>query len=190
MVKILAFAGSTRKDSYNKMLVQNALVGAEEAGASVTFIDLKDFIMPLYDQDDEDEKGLPENAQKFKQILKEHDGFLIASPEYNGNFSAVLKNAIDWASRQEQGESVYECFRGKIVTIMAASPGAMGGIRSLNHIRTLLSVLGCIVLPGQLAVGKAHEIFDEKGQIENEKKLNSIKNLGKTLTQMTKKFVD
>lgn len=190
MAKILAFAGSTRKDSYNKMLVQNAMTGAEESGASVTYIDLKDLSMPLYDQDDETEHGLPENAQKFKQLLKEHDGFLISTPEYNGHFSAVLKNSIDWASRQEDGEAVYECFRGKVVTIMAASPGALGGIRALNHLRTLLSTLGCIVLPGQIAVGKAHEVFDEKGIVENEKKLQSFKNLGKTLTQMVTKLTD
>ncbi len=190
MSKILAFAGSTRKDSFNKKLVKQAAAGALEAGADVTIIDLKDFPMPLYDEDLETAEGVPVMAQKFKQLLKENDAFLIASPEYNGHFSAVLKNAIDWASRQEQGESVYECFRGKVVTIMSTSPGAMGGIRGLAQIRNLLSILGCIVLPGQLAVGNATEVFDEAGNVINEKRLKSIKKLGSTLVQMSDRLID
>lgn len=190
MSKILAFAGSTRKESFNKKLLKQAAVGAQEAGADVTIIDLSDFPMPLYDEDLETAEGVPEMAQKFKQLLKDHDALLIASPEYNGHFSAVLKNAIDWASRQEAGESIYECFRGKVVTIMSASPGAMGGIRGLAHIRNLLSNLGCIVLPGQLAVGKANDVFDESGNVADEKRLKSIKNLGSTLVQMSDRLID
>ncbi len=190
MSKILAFAGSTRLESFNKKLLKQAAAGAQEAGAEVTIIDLKDFPMPLFDEDLETAEGVPEMAQQFKQLLKQNDAFLIASPEYNGHFSAVLKNAIDWASRQQQGESVYECFRGKLVTLMSASPGAMGGIRGLATIRNLLSILGCIVLPGQLTVGKAHEVFDEAGHVVNEKRLKSIKNLGKILEQMAGKLID
>jgi NAD(P)H-dependent FMN reductase len=75
--KILAFAGSLRKDSFNKKLVKIALKGAQDAGADVTYIDLKDYPLPIYNQDDEDAHGIPENANKLKELMIAHDGFLI-----------------------------------------------------------------------------------------------------------------
>ena len=101
--KILAFAGSTRTDSYNKKLVKIAAAGATESGADVTVIDLQDFAMPLYDGDLE-QQGLPPNARKLKDLMLSHQGFLISSPEYNSSISGVLKNTIDWTPRQSQGE--------------------------------------------------------------------------------------
>jgi len=98
-VKILAFAGSLREHAYSKRVVKTAIKGAENAGALVTYIDLRDYPMPIYNQDDEEKDGFPANALKFQKLLSEHDGFLIASPEYNGSLSGALKNAIDWASR-------------------------------------------------------------------------------------------
>ncbi len=184
MIKILALAGSTRKDSYNKKLVKVAASGA--TGAEVTFIDLNDLPMPLFDEDLEAADGIPENAVKFKQLLKEADGFLISSPEYNGSYSAVLKNAIDWASRQAEGETSLECFKNKTVTLMSTSPGALGGVRGLIPLRTLLAGIGCIVLPRQLAVGKAFELFDDNGNIVSEKRQQSVQSLGKELVEFLK----
>src|ERR1700690_2177036 len=111
--KILAFAGSTRKESFNKKLVKVAADAARAAGAEVTYLDLKDIPMPLYDGDLETEQGLPENAKKFKAMLLAHDGLLISAPEYNSSISGVLKNAIDWASRPAPGEAPLACFAGK-----------------------------------------------------------------------------
>src|SRR5437879_5724181 len=95
--KILAFAGSTRRDSYNKKLVKIAIKGAEAAGAQVTYLDLRDLNLPLYDGDLEVSEGLPPGARKFKDLLFANDGIMISSPEYNSSISGVLKNAIDWA---------------------------------------------------------------------------------------------
>jgi chromate reductase, NAD(P)H dehydrogenase (quinone) len=81
MPRILAFASSTRRESFNKKLVAIAAQGAREAGAEV--IDLKDFPLPLLDQDLEAEEGMPENGKKLKKLFIDHDGLLIASPEYN-----------------------------------------------------------------------------------------------------------
>ncbi len=103
--KILAFAGSTRTDSFNKKLVKIAMMGAQAAGAQVTYIDLRDFSMPLYDGDLEIKEGIPPNAIKFKEALIAHQGLLISSPEYNSSTSGVLKNAIDWASCPLPGEA-------------------------------------------------------------------------------------
>jgi len=179
--KILAFAGSTRKESFNKKLVKIAAEGARVAGAQVTYLDLRDIPMPLYDGDLETEQGVPENAKKFKAMLLAHDGFLISAPEYNSSISGVLKNAIDWASRPLPGEAPLACFAGKSAVLMSASPGALGGLRGLVIVRSLLSNINVIVLPGQVAVPKAHEAFDTEGKLKDSKQQASIEALGRDL---------
>jgi chromate reductase len=163
--RILAFAGSTRKESFNKKLVQNAATGARAAGAEVTLLDLKDFPLPLFDQDLEAAQGMPDNGTKLKKLFIDDDGLLIASPEYNSSVTAVLKNAIDWVSRPARGEPPLVAFTGKVATLMSASPGALGGLRGLAHVRSILGNIGVIVLPDQIAVAKAHEAFKPGGSL-------------------------
>ncbi len=186
--KILAFAGALRKESTNKKTVKVAIEGAKKAGAEVTFIDLKDFPVPLYDGDLEAEKGLPENAVKLQELMLAHDGFLIASPEYNSGISGVLKNYIDWASRPNGELKAGAYFAGKIVVIMSASPGGLGGLRGLFDLRKVLSTMGIIVLPNEFAVSKSHEAFDENGDAKDDFVKNSLENLGKVLADFLVKY--
>ena len=166
-IKILALAGSTRSGSFNKKLVAAAASSLSKAGAVVTVIDLKDYPMPLFDEDVEKENGLPKSVRKFKDLLIDHDGFFISTPEYNGFFSGVLKNAIDWASRPVEGYPPYECFEGKVGAVAAASPGSLGGIRALEHIRQQLSNIKVFVIPDQLAISSAGEAFSVDGSLAN-----------------------
>ncbi len=185
MPKILAFAGSSRKDSLNKKLLKIAVLGAESAGATVTFIDLADYPMPLFNQDLESEQGMPEKAHEFKNLLIEHDGFLIASPEYNSAFSPLLKNVIDWASRAEsQDEPPLVAYKGKVATIMATSPGALGGIRGLVFLRMLLGNIGVTVIPDQIAVPQAMKAFAADGSLIDEKRQQTVIDLGTKLSQV------
>ena len=109
--KILAFAGSARTDSFNKKLLRLALAGAQAAGGEVTLIDLRDYPMPIMDQDLEEREGQPENAQKLKSLFLDHQGLLLASPEYNSSYSPLFKNVIDWVSRPQKGEAqVIRCW--------------------------------------------------------------------------------
>ena len=179
--RILAFAGSTRKESFNKKLVKIAADAARAAGAQVTYLDLRDIPMPLYDGDLETEQGLPENTKKFKALLLAHDGLLISAPEYNSSISGVLKNTIDWASRPVPGEAPVDCFAGKVAVLMSASPGALGGLRGLVTVRALLSNMRVIVLPDQVAVPKAHEAFDADGKLKESKQQANIEALGRDL---------
>jgi len=182
MSKILAFAGSSRESSFNKKLVKIAASGAEAAGATVTLIDLADYPMPLFNQDLEQEKGMPENARQFKNLLIEHDGFMIASPEYNSAFSPLLKNVIDWASRAESDdEPPLVAYRGKMAVIMATSPGALGGLRGLVFLRMLLANIGMTVLPGQQTIPFAFKAFDKTGSLTDARKLKSVLDLGRQL---------
>jgi chromate reductase len=186
--KILAFAGSTRKESYNKMLVRIAVQGARTAGADVTALDLRDYPLPLFDQDLEKEAGMPDNGQKLKKMFIEHGGFLISSPEYNSSITAVLKNAIDWVSRPAPGEAPLVGFTGKVASLMAASPGALGGLRGLVHLRSILGNIGVIVLPEQIAISRAFEAFNENGTLKDAKQQAGIEKLGANLAQVIGKL--
>jgi NAD(P)H-dependent FMN reductase len=181
---ILAFAGSTRTDSFNKKLIRIAASAARAAGAEVTYIDLRDLPMPLYDGDLEAQQGLSDNVKKFRALLVGHDGLLISAPEYNSGISGVLKNAIDWASRPLPGESPLVCFTGKVAVIMSASPGALGGLRGLVKVRSILSNIQVLVLPEQIAVPKADEAFNENGTLKDVKQQAAIEALGRRLTEI------
>ena len=184
--KILAFAGSLRKKSFNQRLVRIAAEGANKAGADVTVIDLADYPLPVFDEDLEKAEGLPDNAIKLKAILKQHDGFLIACPEYNSSITAALKNAIDWASRPVPDEQPLECFKGKVAAIMSASPGGLGGLRGLVHVRAILSNIGVLVLPDQRAISQAHEAFNDDGTLKDPKQQDAIEQIGSKLCQTIK----
>lgn len=184
MSKILAFAGSGRKQSYNKKLVAIAARGAEQAGAEVTIIDLADYPTPIFNQDLEQEQGMPDKAREFKNLLIAHDGFLIASPEYNSAFSPLLKNMIDWASRKESvDEAPLIAYKGKYAAIMATSPGALGGLRGLVFLRLLLSNIGVTVLPDQQAIAKAAQAFAEDGSLVGKQQHQSVLDLGRKLAE-------
>ncbi len=187
--KILAFAGSLREHSYNKRVLKTAIKGAEKAGAEVTYIDLRDYAMPIYDADIQEKEGFPENAEKLQKLLLEHDGLLIASPEYNASLPAALKNAIDWTSRTNGDIRLLQCYKGKVAAMITASPGAFGGIRCLNHLRGVLSILLVNVLPLEIAVGKVHEMFDgDSGEMKDEKMKKILEDLGKSLADMLRKM--
>jgi NAD(P)H-dependent FMN reductase len=186
--KILAFAGSTRTDSFNKKLIKIAATGAREAGADVTIIDLRDYPMPLYDEDLEKKEGLPSSTCKLKELLLSHHGFLISSPEYNSSISGVLKNTIDWTSRQGDDESPLICFKNKVAGLMSASPGGLGGLRGLVHVRAILENMGVTVIPNQSAISKAHEAFNLDGTMKDQKQEQQVKKIGANLSQMLLKL--
>ena len=187
--KIVAFAGSLRTGSFNKKLLALAADAARAAGAEVTVVDLRDLALPLFDQDIEDASGLPEGAKKFKALLRASDGFLIASPEYNSSITAALKNAIDWASRAESDdEPPLVAYKGKTAALMAASPGALGGLRGLVTLRSILSNIGVLVLPDQVAIPTAHEAFDDAGKLKDEWKGKQVAKLATSLVKLSGKL--
>jgi chromate reductase, NAD(P)H dehydrogenase (quinone) len=161
-LKVTAFSGSLRNGSYNKKLMQQAVNFAEEMGATVTVVDLKDYPMPFYDADLEASQGMPKMAKKFRDLLVASDAIIISTPEYNGSISAVLKNAIDWASRSVEGGGSYEAFQGKKFAIMSASPGKRGGIRGLGHLRFILEDLGGEVIDKQVSFASVSDGFAKK----------------------------
>ncbi len=186
--KILAFAGSLRKGSVNKKLVNIAAEGAREAGAIVTVIDLADFPMPIYNGDVEDASGQPPEAVKLKKLMLEHDAFLIASPEYNSSISAALKNVIDWVSRPQPNEEYLIAFKDKVVGLLSASPSFMGGLRGLVTLRSIFGNIGSFVLADQVCISNAFEAFDENDRLKDKKKEDQAKKLGTALAKTAAKL--
>lgn len=186
--RILAFAGSARKDSFNKRVVQIAANGARAAGADVTYLDFRDLPLPLYDQDLEAEQGIPENAMKLKELMKSHQGFLIASPEYNSSVTPLLKNAIDWASRPAGDEPMLAAFTDKVAGIMSASLGGLGGMRGLVHLRSMLGNIQVLVLPDQYAVMRAHEAFNPDGTLKDSQQQEAIEKIGAKVAAVVTKL--
>lgn len=167
MPKILAFAGSLRAESLNHKLLLAAATLEGVGDAEFTICRLRDYDLPVYDADYEAEHGLPEHAVQLKALFKSHDALLMACPEYNGSVTAAWKNAIDWVSRPAEGERRLECFENKVAALLAASPGGLGGLRGLAHVRTILSGVGVLVIPQQFALPKAHEAFDGEGRFRD-----------------------
>ena len=192
MARILVFAGSARRDSLNKKLAREAARLAREAGAEATFVDLDDYPIPLFHGDLEAAEGMPENARKLRALFLAHDALLVASPENNSSVTALLKNTIDWLSRDlgegRGDDSGLAPWRGKVAGLMAASPGAFGGVRGLPHLRQVLATLGVTVLGTQVAVPRAHEAFGDDGRLVEERVAKSVRVLAEAVAQAAGKL--
>lgn len=179
--RILVFAGSARKESVNRKLAEAAHRMIGEKGGSSTLLDAAEVNLPLYHGDLEEQEGLPDEVLRLKKIFDEHHGLLIVSPEYNSSISPFLKNLIDWVSRPAEGEEMLAQFTGKVAGLLAASPGALGGMRGLVHLRDILGNIGVTVIPEERAVSDAFDAFDENGDLVDER---AAKGVGKVVERL------
>jgi chromate reductase len=167
-MKVLVFAGSTRIASFNRKLAHEVAGMARERGAEVTHLELGDYDIPMYNADLE-AKGTPVGVMKLKQVFYEHPAWLVCTPEYNASYPALVKNTLDWLSSPVKGDPVwsddFRFSRGKVVGVLSASPGALGGLRSQSHLVPLLLNLHCWVAPLNYALGRAGAAFDEQGKL-------------------------
>lgn len=167
-MKLLIFAGSTRAQSFNRQLAKVAADMARQAGAEVTLLELSSLDIPLYNADLE-ACGTPPDVIRLKEIMFDHPAWVICSPEYNGSYTALLKNTLDWASSPVKADPHWQqgtkAFEGKVVGLLSASPGALGGLRSLAHLTPMLLNLQCWVTPQQFALGQAGSAFGAQGEL-------------------------
>lgn len=188
-IKLLFLSGSCSQKSLNKKLARYAAKQCDKEDIEATFIDLADFDIPIYNGDLEDTNGLPENAIKLKKLFIGCDGFFIASPEYNGSFSPLIKNTIDWMSRpHEKREQPLAAYKGKVAAISSISPGALGGLRGLVPLRMLLSNIGVHIIPTQTAIYNGAEAFDNSGNLTNDNQVKMLDNVLKEFIQTTKSY--
>lgn len=179
--RILAFSGSARRESLNKKLLANVVEAVCAEGAEVTLVDFRELPIPLYDGDLEDAEGIPANAKKLIELITQHPGLLIASPEYNSQMAPLLKNAIDWCTRADDNP-----LEGRVAAVVSASPGMLGGVRSMTLARQLLVHLGCHLVPKQCILPQAHKAFDEQGKLKEERTRAAVQAVAKELVRLTK----
>ncbi|HEY0822675.1 MAG TPA: NAD(P)H-dependent oxidoreductase [Ramlibacter sp.] len=170
-MKVLVFAGSTRIASFNRKLAREVAAMTRAQGAEVTHLELGDYDVPMYNADLE-ARGTPADVMKLKQLFYEHPAWIICTPEYNASYPALVKNTLDWLSSPVKGDPVwnddFRFSRGKVVGVLSASPGALGGLRSQSHLIPLLLNLQCWVAPQTFALGRAGSAFDEEGHLAEE----------------------
>lgn len=184
--KILFLSGSTRINSFNSALAKAAYEIAKTQNVDAEYIDLADYELPLFNQDEETDRGMPGNAKRLKIKFVEADGYFIATPEYNGSFTPLLKNTLDWLSRAHQeNEPPLAAYADKAAAISGASPGGLGAMRALVPLRLLLSNVGVNMVGNQLALGTAHEAFDERGKLKSEYYQGMLEGIVRTLIRIS-----
>ena len=192
-MKILIFAGSTRQQSFNRRLARVAAEMAQSSGAQATLLELGELDIPMYNADLE-ALGTPADVRRLKQLMWEHPAWIVCTPEYNGSYTALLKNTIDWASSPVKGDAVWNrggrSFEGKVVGLLSASPGALGGLRSLSHLSPLLRNLQCWVSPKQFALGTASQAFDAQGRLQDEAHRAGVQGVIDQVLWAAKRFND
>ncbi len=188
---LLVFAGSTRAQSFNRKLATVAAELGREAGAAVTHIELANFDVPLYNADLE-AKGTPRDVVRLKELFYAHPAWVVVSPEYNGSYTGLMKNTIDWVSSPIKGDPNWSSgtkpFAGKVVGMLSASPGALGGLRSLSHLAPLLMNLQCWVSPKQFALSKAGEAFTPDGQLVAEAARENVRGVVEQVLWAARRF--
>lgn len=199
--KVLVFGGALREGSFNHKVALLLADAARAVGAQVTLMRLRDYPLPVYDGDDEARAGLPEQALRLKRLFWEHQGLLISTPEYNSSLPGGLKNMIDWVSRpggwgewragdaaKPEREPALSCFADKIAGITSASPGVLGGLRSLTHLRQVLGNIKVLVLPEQIGIARANEAFLDTGKLKDAAQQGVVDRIGAAVVGTIRKL--
>ena len=164
-MRLLAFAASLRRASWNRRLIAIAAAAAERLGAVIDSADFHEFDVPLFDGDVLAASGVPPGALELARRVTRADGVMIASPEYNFSLPGTIKNLIDWLSRIKPVP-----LRGKTAMLLSASNSQVGGIRGLWQLRIPLEGLGMIVSPDMYALPWADRAFDEEGHLKEKER--------------------
>jgi chromate reductase, NAD(P)H dehydrogenase (quinone) len=183
-IRVGVMWGSLRKESMNGKLAK--FVGKQiSAGGDVEIdvIDLASMDLPMYN---DDLSPMPAGANELKDRMIACDALIVACPEYNGSITGALKNAIDWASIPRDGDASRACFEGKVAGLLSSSPGPLGGIRGMRHVRLILSQLQMLVVPAEYALGGGHEAFDNDGNMIDETKSAMSVNVGQQVVRVCK----
>ena len=177
-VRALAFAGSLRKESWNRKLLRLAVEAARESGLDVQEFDLCD--VPLYHAEVE-AAGFPPPVEAFRGAVRAADALIVATPEYNNSMPGVLKNAIDWASRPPNA------FDGKVAAILGASPGNFGTVSAQHALRPVLVTLNVLALPGpRVFIARAPQAFEPDGALKDARAAEQVRLLMRRLADTTR----
>ncbi|MFO7764696.1 MAG: NAD(P)H-dependent oxidoreductase [Wenzhouxiangellaceae bacterium] len=178
--RILAFAGSTRRESFNRKLLALAVDLAQQSGLEMQHVELADYPMPIIDEDLEAEQGQPANATAIRKMMLEADGLLLACPEYNSSITPLMKNVIDWVSRKETGGGGLEPYDNKKALLMGASPGGTGAKRALETVRSILGNIRVEVFEDEFSLPYAADGLDDQGELTDPEQRDRLERLVKS----------
>jgi len=181
--RILAFAGSTRKESFNRKLLAVAVELARQADLDVQHIELADYPMPIINEDLEAEEGQPENVTALRKMMLQADGLLLACPEYNSSITPLMKNVIDWCSRKESGGGDLAPYKDKKALLLGASPSKFGGKRAIATVRSILDNIGVDVFDKEFTLPGAGDAFDHLGQLRDVEMVDGLKAVVKAFSE-------
>jgi len=173
-VRIAGICGSIRKGSYTRLALALALNGAEEAGAQTDLIDLRDYRV-IFCDGKEDESLYPEGVFKLREAVRRAHGIILATPEYHGGYSGVLKNALDLMGFEE--------FKGKMLGLVGVSGGRLGAFGAMHSLRDVGRALHAWVIPEQASVPQAWQAFDEQGQCKDAETEERLKEVGRQVVR-------
>jgi FMN reductase len=173
-VSVVGICGSLRPGSYTRLALEIALQGARELGARTQLIDLRDYQL-IFCDGKEDETRYPEDVFRLRREVGQAGGIILATPEYHGSISGVLKNALDLMGFDE--------FEGKMIGLVGVSGGALGAVHALNSLRTVGRVLHAWVIPEEAAIAEAWKVFDESGALKNPKLEKRLKDVGRAVAR-------
>lgn len=167
MTKIIIIPGSTRTGAFSVQLGVAIKQALEAKGCDVTLVDMTDYPLPLLNQDLEQASGPPQQAKDLATLVSRHHGVVLVNPEYNASLTPLMKNALDWMSR-DMGDA--KPYQNRAFALASSSPGGLGGIRALSHARDILVSIGAQeVISPQLGVGNATNTFDDDGNLAVER---------------------
>ena len=189
--RLVVMAGSRRREALSRRVAEACALAVRNAGAEVEPVDLDDYPAPLYDGDLEAASGLPDGIVRLQQRLYASDGLLVVNPEYNGSITPLLKNTLDWCSRPnpaDRARSGGAVYAGRAAAVVGSSPGALGGMRVLFHVRDILGYLGMHVIPQQLAVAKAGEAVGDDGRLRDAAQQDMLDTLAAALVDSARRL--
>ena len=156
-IVVAGICGSLRDESYTRLAVETALIGASQQGAHARLIDLRDYSLPFVDG--RKKEDYPAVVHRLKREVAGAQGIILGTPEYHGSYSGVLKNALDHMGFHE--------FEGKIVGLIGVAEGGMGAVNALNHLRLVGRSLRAWVIPQQVSLPQVWELYDEEGNLKS-----------------------
>jgi FMN reductase len=173
-IQVAGICGSLRKGSFTRMALHGALAGAKEAGARTRLIDLSEYHL-IFCDGKEDESGYPKDVFTLREEVRAAQGIILATPEYHGGYSGVLKNALDLMGFEE--------FEGKMLGLVGVSGGGMGAFGAMNNLRAVGRALHAWVIPEQASIPEAYKVFDASGTLKDSALEKRMKEVGRQVAR-------
>ena len=173
-IQVAGICGSLRKGSFTRMALHVALAGAKEAGAQTRLLDLSEYHL-IFCDGKEDESGYPKDVFTLREEVRAAQGIILATPEYHGGYSGVLKNALDLMGFEE--------FEGKMLGLVGVSGGGMGAFGAMNNLRAVGRALHAWVIPEQASIPEAYKVFDASGTLKDSALEKRLKEVGRQVAR-------